>query len=128
MDQLSLKLPRAELDFLKWYAEKHATPKATLYREVTIEHFRKWKQNHLLNEYMKGDISFKEFCKLANVSFFKAMTIIEESDLELIIPAIITEYTTELTKKHIKDQDFSIFKDNKPIKREAPFIEFKDDE
>ena len=77
MGQLSIKLPDEEIAFLDWYTKRHASPKASVYRDVTIEHFRQWKQNILLNDYMKGQISIKEFCALANVTFFRAMVLIE---------------------------------------------------
>lgn len=122
MGQLSIKLPDEEIEFLEWYTKKHASPKASTYRDVTIEHFRQWKQDVLLNDYMKGEISIKEFCNLAHVSFFRAMTLIEESGLEPLIPSIITEYTTELTEEHLKNQDLTIFKSKKPIKRKSPTV------
>lgn len=123
MGQLSIKLPDEEIEFLNWYTKKHASPKASIYRDVTLDYFRQWKENILLNDYMKGEISIKEFCSLANISFFKAMTIIEESELEPVIPNIITEYTTNLAEKHLNNKDLSIFKNKKPIKRTAPPVE-----
>ena len=126
MGQISIKLPKEEIDFLDWYTKKHATPKATLYREVTLESFRKWKHNLLLNDYMKGEISFKNFCILGNLSFFEGMVLVEESDLEPIIPDIIDEYTNKLTDLNIKNKDLSIFKDRKAMKRTSPEITFND--
>jgi len=124
--QISLKLPREDLEFLEWYTKKHATPKATLYRDITIEYFREWKQNYLLNYYMKGDVSIKTFCKLANISMLKAMSLIEESDLEPFFPKLLDEHSEKMTEFNIKHQDPSIFKNKVPIKRETPFIDFKD--
>lgn len=128
MGQISIKLPDEELNFLEWYTKKHASPKASVYRDATIEHFRKWKQDILLNDYIKGEISIKEFCILANVSFFTAMNLIEESGLEPLIPDVIVEYTTKISENNIKKKDLSIFKTRKPITRTTPPIEFEEEE
>ncbi len=128
MGQISVKLPEEELVFLEWYTKKHASPKASVYRDATIEHFRKWKQDVLLNEYIKGDISIKEFCRLATISFFTAMNIIEESGLEPLIPDAIIEYTSKVTEENIKKKDLSIFKNKKPIKRTTQPIHFENDD
>lgn len=81
----------------------------------------------LLNKYIKGEISIKEFCKLANISFFTAMNIIEESGLEPLIPDAIIEYTSKVTENNIKKKDLSIFKSKKPITRTTPPIDFEED-
>jgi hypothetical protein len=119
MDQISIKLPKSEMDFLDWYTKKHAIPKASLYRDITLETFRQWKRNQLLTSFMKGEISIKIFCHLADFSFFEAMVFIEESGIEPDIPSIITEYTNNLTDENIKKHDLSIFKNNKPIFRSS---------
>ena len=84
-------------------------------------------QDILLNKYINGEISIKEFCKLANISFFTAMNIIEESGLEPLIPDAIIEYTSKVTENNIKKKDLSIFKNKKPIKRTIPPLEFDED-
>ena len=53
------------------------------------------------------------------------MTLIEESDLEPHFPKIINEYSEKMTEYNIKNQDPSIFKNNIPIKRETPYIDFQ---
>ena len=125
MTQISLKLPPEDLEFLEWYTKKTSTPKASLYRDITLETFREWKQNFLLKEYINGDVTIKEFCKLANISMFKAMSLIENTTLEPNIPDIIDEYSTKMTEYNIKTQDASIFKNKISIKRESPNINFK---
>ena len=44
MDQISIKLPKSEMDFLDWYTKKHGIAKASLYRDVTLDSFRQWKK------------------------------------------------------------------------------------
>jgi hypothetical protein len=120
MDQISIKLPKSEMDFLDWYTKKHTIAKATLYRDITLDTFRQWKRNQLLNSFMKGEISIKTFCHLSDFSFFEAMVFIEESGIEPDFPSIITDYTNNLTNENIKKRDVSIFKNKKPIVRTAP--------
>ncbi|MHA2364589.1 MAG: hypothetical protein ACXAC7_11585 [Candidatus Hodarchaeales archaeon] len=127
MNQLSIKLPQAEMDFLEWYNKKHATPKATLYRDVTLNAFKKWKHETLLTAYMKGEINFKEFCRLGNMSFLEGMIFVEDSEIEPVIPQIIDEYTQKVTDENILKKDLSIFKNKQPIKRETPPVDLPND-
>ena len=121
MDQISIKLPKSEMDFLDWYTKKHAIAKASLYRDITLDTFRQWKRDQLLTSFLKGEISIKTFCYLADFSIFEAMVFIENGGLESDIPSIINEYTNKLTDENIKNDDLSIFKNQKPIKRVRKF-------
>ena len=109
MDQISIKLSSSEMEFLEWYSKKHAIAKASLYRDVTLDTFRQWKRNQLLTSFLKGEITIKMFCRLADFSIFEAMVFIENSGLEPDIPSIINEYTNTLTEENIKKEDLSIF-------------------
>ena len=77
MDQISIKLPKSEMDFLDWYTKKHAIAKASLYRDVTLDTFRQWKRDQLLTSFLKGEITIKSFCHLADFSIFEAMSLLK---------------------------------------------------
>ena len=128
MDQISIKLPKSEMDFLDWYTKKHPIAKASLYRDITLDTFRQWKRDQLLTSFLKGEINIKTFCHLADFSIFEAMVFIENSGLEPDIPSIINDYTNNLTDENIKKDDLSIFKNQKPIKRSRGPNEVKDTE
>ena len=128
MEQLGIKLPKAEMDFLEWFSKEYATPKATIYRDKTLEAFKKWKRGFLLDLYIKGSISFKKFCALGNISFLEGMNIIEKSNTEPIIPASVDEYTSKVTENNIQEKDLSIFKKHKPIIRSSPNISFEEED
>ena len=106
MDQISFKIPSSEMDFLKWWSKKQAQPLSSIYRNATIEHFRQWKTNILINEYSRGSIGFKKFCNLAGISFQEATLLMQESDIEPPISNIIDEYTSSIADKiNLKDHE-----------------------
>lgn len=122
MNQLGIKLPEAEMKFLEWYAKEFSTPKAALYRDKTLNTFRKWKIEFLLDLFVQGNIGFKKFCNLGNISLIEGMNILEESNLEPKLPELLDDYTTEITNKNITEKDHSIFKNGKPIYRSSPEV------
>lgn len=128
MTQISLKLPKKDLEFLEWYSEKNATPKATLYRDITIETFREWKRNYLLNQYLRGDITVKNFCNLANITMSQAMNLIEQSQSEPEIPDSFIDHSVKMIDHNINNLDLSIFKNRIPIKRTSPPVEFDEED
>ncbi|OLS21363.1 MAG: hypothetical protein HeimC3_36080 [Candidatus Heimdallarchaeota archaeon LC_3] len=119
MKQLGIKLPKEELDFLEWYSNRFAIPKATLYRDKTLQAFREWKTSFLLDEFFASRIGFKKFCNLATISFIEGMQFIQEDHREPLTPEILDDYTLELTEKNIAERNTSIFKNKESLIRSS---------
>lgn len=120
MPQITFRLPEDEKEFLKWYAEKTAQPISTVYRNVTMEYYQKWKEELLLEEYKKGSINIKKFCTLTNKSFHETLLLLEKKEIEPPITKVMDEYTSTVRKK-IKTKD--LFKKNVNIERESPVVD-----
>ncbi len=104
MRQLGIKIPENDMEFLDWYSKKYATPKSVVYREITMGAFTRWKRMFLLNLHLDGEIGFKEFCTLADVTMLQAMAMIEEAEREPVVPESLDEYTTDLLVKNLDDK------------------------
>ena len=113
MKQVGIKLPKEDLAFLEWYSEKSSTPVAGLYRQATYESFRQWKLELILKEYQKGTTSFKKLCDLANISLLEGMIIIEKERIEPPIPNLVDDYTIEVTRRNIQEENQNIHKKTK---------------
>lgn len=98
MSQISFKIPSSEKEFLKWWSDLQAEPMSSVYRNATLEAFRQWKKEILLNEYKKGTISFKKFCNIGNYSFEEATLLFQNEIIEPPISKIIDEYTGNIRK------------------------------
>lgn len=122
MDTISFKIPKEDKKFLEWYAKKKAEPIGSIYRQATLDEFRKWKLNELLSLYSKGEIGFKEMCDIGEITLTKGMLLLQENDIEPPIPDIIDEYTISVTLKNIQSNDKSIYKNGKGIIRESPAV------
>jgi predicted HTH domain antitoxin len=96
MSQINFKIPEKEKDFLNWWSELQSVPVSSIYRNATLEAFRQWKISVLITEYQKGSIGFKQFCKLASLSFEEATLIFQKEDIEPPISSIIDEYTSSV--------------------------------
>lgn len=117
MNQLGIKLPKEDLEFLEWYSNQFATPKATLYRDKTLQAFREWKIHFLLNQYFEGKLGFKRFCNLASITLIEGMQLVQEANGSPVTPEILDNYTNERTKENISQKDPSILKNKESIRR-----------
>lgn len=116
MDVISFKIPKKDKEFLDWYSEKFATPVGSLYRSITLDKFKTWKLEKLLEMYKLGEIGFKEMCDRGDISLNKGMLILEKEKIDPPISELIDDYTVEKTLENIKNRDTSIFK-NEEINR-----------
>ena len=119
MKQVSFKLPEEEMKFLEWFSKKTGTPMGSFYRQITLEEFKKEKINLLLNEYKIGAIGFKTMCNLGNLTLTEGMLLLEKENIEPPIPAIVDDYTEEVSNRIIQNKDFSVFKEGKKPKRKS---------
>ena len=117
MNQIGIKLPKDDLKFLEWYSSQFATPKATLYRDKTLQAFREWKVKFLVNQHLEGKMGFKQFCNLANISLIEGMQLIQDADQTPLTPEILDDYTLQQTEQNIQNKNLSIFKNKKSIQR-----------
>ena len=120
MPQITFRLPENEKEFLKWYADKTAQPISTIYRNATMDHFQKWKEQLLLDEYEKGSISIKTFCTLTNKTFHETLLLLEKKGINPPITQIMDEYTSTI-RKNLKDKD--LFKEGVNPQRESPIVD-----
>lgn len=127
MKHITFNLPDEEIAFLEWYYEKTGTPKGSFYRQVTLNTFKKEKLKLLIQEYSTGAIGFKKMCNLGNISLTEGMLLLEKEQIEPPIPAIIDEYTTQVTMENIKKKDYSIFKNGKKPIRKSKEIKFDEE-
>ena len=123
MKQVSFKLPDEEMIFLKWFSKKTGTPMGSFYRQITLEEFKKQKIKVLSNEYKIGALGFKTMCNLGNLTLTQGMLLLEKENIEPPIPALVDDYTEEVTTRIIQSKDYSIFKEGeKPIRKSKEVI------
>ncbi len=103
MSQVSFKLPSEEMKFLRWYSEKKAVSMSVLYKEVTLDSFKQWKLQTLLDLYAKGTIGFKQLCNLGGISFQEGLLLIENADIEPPISETVDQYTDSVRDKLIAE-------------------------
>ena len=65
-------------------------------------------------------------CNLGNISFTEGILLLEKENIDPPIPAIIDEYTEEVTNKNIENKDYSIFKKGKKIIRKSKEVDFEE--
>lgn len=111
MGQISFKIPVEEFEFLKWYAKKNQEPMSTIYKSITLNHFKNWKKNILLEEFEKGNLSIKQICKIGNFTFHEILKSMEENKIDQPISDLVEDYTLtvldQLKKKQIFKEGFS---------------------
>ncbi len=91
--QISFKIPEDDMEFLRWYSAQRGTGKSVLYKEATLDAFRRWKLDVLLKHYAGGAIGFKQLCNLGKISFQEGMMLIQENGIEPPIPEVVDDYT-----------------------------------
>ena len=116
MTQITFRLPPSEMEFLHWYSEKTSQPISTIYRKVTFDSFLEWKTELLLEEYKRGSLGVKAFCRLGNLTFHEAILLLQEKSVEPPITELMDLYTSEARKK-LKLSD--VFKDGVVPKRKS---------
>lgn len=102
MSQLSFKFPEKEINFLKWYSEQTAEPLGTIYRKVTIDHFKKWKIDVLMNAYMEGKIGVKQIANLGGLTYLETMLLLEKREIEPPYNELLAKHSEQVLEKEIE--------------------------
>lgn len=105
---LTFKIPENEKKFLDWWSQKSGEASSSIYRNVTIEIFKKWKIDMLIIEYSKGSIGFKKFSNLAGMSFNETSLLLQKENIEAPISDLIDEYTSHVRDKFMSSDIFKI--------------------
>ena len=123
MKQIAFKLPAQEVAFLEWYSKRKGIPVGSLYRQVTLAEYTRWKLEQLLDEYKKGILGLKQLCDLGGLSLLEAMLVIERKSIEPPIPADVDDYTDKISEENIAQSRQDNYKRLGGIKRKAPEVE-----
>lgn len=119
MGQITFKIPDKEMKFLSYVSKANGSAISSIYRDRTIDYYKKWKIEYLLRDLEVGKIGFKVFCDLGSLSPLEAMIVIEESNMETKLPEIVDEYTSSVAKT-IKVEE--LFRKGKTPKRKSPEV------
>ncbi len=103
MGEISFKIPNEEEEFLRWYTKLVGSQMGTVFREATLDAFRNWKREVLLNLYAEGKIGMLELCKRGNLTLSEAFMLIEEAGVEPPITEEMDRHTSRTRDEILKE-------------------------